>query len=117
VAHAARQLGISERAIRWRIQRGSLPARRDGARWLVQLPVAIEGGSQGGSSAVVDEHSTVAALVKLTEAKDQRILELAGQVGFLQATRSSRSPSDAPGGRFIEISARLAHAAMTRAWQ
>ncbi|MBV9281770.1 MAG: helix-turn-helix domain-containing protein [Chloroflexi bacterium] len=44
VPQAARILGISERAVRKRIDHGTLAAERDGLRWLVLLP-----GSQGGT--------------------------------------------------------------------
>ncbi len=38
IADAARLLGISENAVRKRIRRGTLPARKEGDRWLVALP-------------------------------------------------------------------------------
>lgn len=39
VSAAARKLGISDRAVRARISTGSIQAQRDGARWLVALPI------------------------------------------------------------------------------
>lgn len=52
VPEVARQLGISERAVRLRIESGALAAVRDGRRWWVTLPgpgEAVVGGSRGGS--------------------------------------------------------------------
>lgn len=53
VPQAARYLGISERAVRKRIQTGSLAAERDGRQWVVFLPAvpgAAPGGTEGGTS-------------------------------------------------------------------
>ena len=38
IADAARLLGVSENAVRKRIRRGTLPARKEGDRWLVAIP-------------------------------------------------------------------------------
>ncbi|CAA9545457.1 MAG: hypothetical protein AVDCRST_MAG88-365, partial [uncultured Thermomicrobiales bacterium] len=52
VPEVARQLGISERAVRLRIEVGTLSAIRDGRQWWVTLPgldEAVVSGSQSGS--------------------------------------------------------------------
>src|SRR5205807_1209389 len=52
VPEAARQLGISERAVRFRITSGALAATRTAQGWQVALPAAEAGGSavaEGGS--------------------------------------------------------------------
>ncbi len=54
VPQAARYLGISERAVRKRIQTGSLAAERDGRQWIVFLPAvpdAVPGGTGSGTDA------------------------------------------------------------------
>lgn len=38
IADAARLLGVSENAVRKRIRRGTLPAYKEGDRWLVAIP-------------------------------------------------------------------------------
>lgn len=42
VPEAARHLGISERAVRKRIEAGTLPAERDGSKWIVTVPITAE---------------------------------------------------------------------------
>jgi excisionase family DNA binding protein len=42
VPAAARRLGISERAVRKRIEAGTLPAERDGSKWVVTGPITDE---------------------------------------------------------------------------
>jgi excisionase family DNA binding protein len=56
VPEVARLLGISERGVRDKIERGQLPAVKEGKRWIVLLPPedAVAGGSERGSGAVVD---------------------------------------------------------------
>jgi excisionase family DNA binding protein len=101
VPEAARLLGISERAVRWQIQAGKLEATRQGRAWTVQLPAntAVASGNESGNAeatAVVnDPESGSAAVAELARQfeerssdvreKDRIIMELAGQVGYLQA--------------------------------
>jgi hypothetical protein len=57
VPEAARQLGISERAVRFRISSGALAATRTGQGWQVTLPAAEVSGSavvEGGSPAATE---------------------------------------------------------------
>ncbi len=52
VPQAARYLGISERAVRKRIEAGTLAAERDGRQWVVFLgaiPDAVPGGTGNGT--------------------------------------------------------------------
>lgn len=39
VSTAARRLGVSQRTLRRRLLEGTFPGRRDGARWLIELPI------------------------------------------------------------------------------
>lgn len=43
VPEVARRLGISERAVRRRIERGTLAARKEGPAWVVRLPAEVGG--------------------------------------------------------------------------
>lgn len=101
IPQAARALGISERAVRKRITAGSIPAERDGRQWTVYIPAVPDGPSSeppvphGNNS--VPEHGTradaggtsaVPELVQLVRDQEQKITELAGQVGYLQAELS-----------------------------
>jgi excisionase family DNA binding protein len=119
VVEAASLLGISERAVRKRIQAGTLPAERVDGRWRVALarvgPApkaqtgettagpgtsrratrnnqperlhaaarAREAGSSGTANSVPAEHAS--ELLRMVADLQRRNLELAGQVGFLQA--------------------------------
>ncbi len=116
---AARALGITERAVRKRIQAGSLSGELVGGRWYVVLsgsddvsssrpapvrsrnregvgtsvagirnktrrePGGSDVGSDAGSDVVPAGHAT--ELLKMLRELQQQNLELAGQVGFLQA--------------------------------
>ncbi|HCG02475.1 MAG TPA: hypothetical protein DEV93_18275 [Chloroflexi bacterium] len=119
VPDAARALGITERAVRKRIQAGSLSGELVGGRWYVVLsrsedvsssrpalaqrpnrnaarasapahrnrarpePGGSDEGSGAGSDVVPAGHAT--ELLKMLRELQQQNLELAGQVGFLQA--------------------------------
>jgi excisionase family DNA binding protein len=91
VPQAARVLGISERAVRKRITAGSLPAERDGRQWIVYVPAVPNGttGTIDGTTAAPSEPSggtsAVPELLMMIREKDRTIMELAGQVGYLQA--------------------------------
>jgi hypothetical protein len=62
VPEAARALGISERAIRKRIVAGTLPAEKDGPRWVVFLPT----GTRSGPEAVLVEPAVPEAVLGTT---------------------------------------------------
>jgi hypothetical protein len=115
VPEAARVLGITERAVRKRIQAGTLRGELVAGRWYVSLPGGEEAstfrpapvrrqnrdvagtaaaanrnpappepqGSDAGSAVVPAGHAT--ELLKMLRELQQQNLELAGQVGFLQA--------------------------------
>ncbi len=102
VPAAAQALGIKERAVRKRITAGTLEAVRDGARWLVYLPApdGTESGTHVGTIGTQQEQPTApigtgaaspaAAIGSVTvplsylQERDRQILELAGQVAYLQ---------------------------------
>lgn len=77
VPEVARILGISERGVRDKIERGQLDAVKDGKRWMVHLPPdvpaeattasAVAGGSERGSGAVVDAVVTPAEIERAVE--------------------------------------------------
>ena len=48
IADAARLLGVSENAVRKRIRRGTLPAYKEGDRWLVAIPTTPATTGQAG---------------------------------------------------------------------
>ncbi len=60
VPEAARALGISERAVRKRIVAGTLPAEKEGSRWVVFLPA----GTQAGPAAVLGKPAVTAAVLE-----------------------------------------------------
>ena len=60
VPAAARHLGISERAVRKRVESGSIRAQRDGTRWLVQVPPGTSDGT--ATTADVDPESGTAVV-------------------------------------------------------
>jgi excisionase family DNA binding protein len=103
VAEAAAILGVSDRAVRARIERGTLRAERAGKRsWVVWLPEPSGTGNGNGNGIPIPvaakngtaperpsgEAGDLSKLVQLPGDKDQRILELAGQVGYLQSQLS-----------------------------
>ena len=49
VPEAARLLGISERGVRDKIERGQLTAKKRGKRWIVTLPAMAAAAPDGGS--------------------------------------------------------------------
>lgn len=84
VPEVARQLGISERAVRLRIETGALAAVRDGRQWWVTLPGPVgaiaggrgggsRGGSRGGSAA-----EPVEAAYRVAPAEVERVVERTG---------------------------------------
>ncbi|MDP9357173.1 MAG: helix-turn-helix domain-containing protein [Chloroflexota bacterium] len=58
ITDAARLLGVSENAVRKRIRRGTLPAQKQGDRWLVAFP----GQAADYSSATIDLASPTSGL-------------------------------------------------------
>lgn len=94
VAEAAAILGITDRGVRWKIQHDQLEAVQEGKRRYVLLPAVPEAqveerkegteavtGSESGSAGSVPASD----LLNLIREKDQRILELSGQLGYLQS--------------------------------
>lgn len=111
VPEAARLLGITERAVRKRIQAGTLRAERIDGRWTVAIDAApasdvrvgrpeqprradsdVEAPSREPEPPVpvdvVPAHHA-SDLLKMVRDLQQQNLELAGQVGFLQARLAS----------------------------
>ncbi len=101
VPQAARVLGISDRAVRKRITAGSIPAKRDGRQWTVYIPAVpcgaepvpsdpygTESVPETGTKADAGGTSAVPELVQLIRDQEQKITELAGQVGYLQSELS-----------------------------
>ncbi len=88
VPEVARQLGISERAVRLRIETGALSAVRDGRQWWVTLPGlvgAVVGGGGDGSwsgtgsgSAGGSAAEVVEAAYRVTPAEVERVVERTG---------------------------------------
>ncbi len=88
VPEVARQLGISERAVRLRIETGALAALRDGRQWWVTLPGpggVVVGGSGGGSgggraggSVSGRAAEPVEAAYRVTPAEVERVVERTG---------------------------------------
>jgi len=83
VPQAARYLGISERAVRKRIDAGTLAAKRDGRQWVVFLaavPDAVPGGTGGGTGsadgAVPSE--PIEAQYRVTPAEIEQAIERTG---------------------------------------
>ena len=82
VPEVARLLGISERGVRDKIERGQLNAVKEGKRWMVLLPPdasaqsatadAVAGGSVSGSGAVVDAVVTPAQIERAIERTGQK---------------------------------------------
>jgi hypothetical protein len=118
VPEVAQELGITERAVRKRIQAGSLQGELVNGRWYVVLPspdatpvprcspgASVKSSASGtrpatpasrrpepeppedGSESVPATHA--AELLKMLRELQQQNLELAGQVGFLQAKLST----------------------------
>jgi hypothetical protein len=92
VPAAARVLGISERAVRWRIQAGTIGATRNGRAWTVYVPAdndpvvdAVVVETQRGSDAVVELARQLQAREGHVRDLERTNMELAGQVGYLQA--------------------------------
>jgi len=63
VPEAARALGISERAVRKRIVAGTLPAEKEGPRWVVFLPA----GTRTGPGAVLGEPAGPQAVLEVAQ--------------------------------------------------
>ncbi len=88
VPEVARQLGISERAVRLRIETGALSAVRDGRQWWVTLPGsagAVVGGSGSGSPSGSQSGSArgsgaepLEATYRVTPAEVERVIERTG---------------------------------------
>ena len=92
VPEAARLLGISERGVRDKIERGQLAAEKEGKRWIITLPAVVTTapgaapcGSAGGSDAVAGEPVDVP--YRVTPAEVERVIERTGAkyVSDLQA--------------------------------
>ncbi len=80
VPEVARRLGISERAVRLRIETGALAAVRDGRQWWVTLPGldgAVGGGSTGGSGGGSAAEPLEAAY-RVTPVEVERVVERTG---------------------------------------
>ena len=83
VPEAARLLGISERGVRDKIERGQLVAEKEGRRWVVTLPAvattAVDGaacGSGRGSDAVGE--GVLEARYRVAPAEIERAIERTG---------------------------------------
>ena len=61
VPEAARALGISERAVRKRIVAGTLPAEKEGSRWVVFLPAGTRAGPAAVPAALAEPGTVPAA--------------------------------------------------------
>lgn len=100
VPEVARLLGISERGVRDKIERGQLQAEKDGKRWIVTLPPdapeadAVVSGSASGSGAVVDAvagGSTPAEVERAIEATASRYMaDFAGLYDRISADVAAR---------------------------
>jgi len=83
VPQAARYLGISERAVRKRIEAGTLAAERDGRQWVVFLaavPDAVPGstGSGTGSAGAAVPSELIEAQYRVTPAEIEQAIERTG---------------------------------------
>ncbi len=88
VPEVARQLGISERAVRLRIETGALSAVRDGRQWWVTLPGpdgavvsgSGDGGSGGRASGSANGHGVepLEAVYRVMPADVERVVERTG---------------------------------------
>jgi len=79
VPQAARYLGISERAVRKRIEAGTLAAERDGRQWVVFLaavPDAVPGGTGSAGAAVPSE--LIEAQYRVTPTEIEQAIERTG---------------------------------------
>jgi excisionase family DNA binding protein len=80
VPEAARYLGISERAVRKRIDAGTLAAERNGSRWVVFLkavPGSVQGDTGGGTDAVSDPN-LIEAQYRITPEVIEQTIERTG---------------------------------------
>lgn len=75
IVEAAERLGVTENAVRKRIRRGSLPARKEGDRWLVTIPAGMP----------IDERDDVAG-----ERDDALVEHLEEEIEFLRAQLRAR---------------------------
>ena len=92
VPQAARILGISERAVRKRIEHGSMRAEREAGRWVVYLSTVKQVAEVEASAVEPEEPAPVVdtstglveQLLQRLDHRERRIEELAGQLGYLQ---------------------------------
>ncbi len=115
ITDAARLLGVSENAVRKRIRRGTLPAHKQGDRWLVALPGQVADHSSATidlasptTGQATDLAAAITPLVELIERLTMENRELAEAATLWQAraahledrllalTAGSDTPTDAP---------------------
>ncbi len=116
VPEAAKLLGITERAVRKRIEAGTLLGKRNGREWVVLLPKEPVREPKGASSGTDSEPDGTAAEPRGTsgtgsvEAIVEKLyrdnLELAGRVGFYQAEiQHLKTQLEAAQTRILELEA------------
>ena len=82
---ASRLLGISERAVQLRAQKGTLPSRRDGGRWYVRLETNTSSAKRFAESEAKTE-PIEATSAKQNEAGETRLVShLLAEIAFLRA--------------------------------
>ena len=59
---AAAVLGVTQDAIRARIRRGTIEARKESGRWMVAVPVAVQDAARDTTATDVDAAARIAAL-------------------------------------------------------
>lgn len=101
VPEAARLLGISERAVRGRIQRGTLPAYREGTAWVVELDTAPIPPppvvSIAPEPAPTVDLAPLAAVIDRLTAENARLVE-AATLWQLRATQAERRVAELTAG-------------------
>ncbi len=116
VPEAAKLLGITERAVRKRIEAGTLLGKRNGREWLVLLPREPVAEPKGTSSGTDSEPDGTAAepggtngtssVEAIVEKLYRDNLELAGRVGFYQAEiQQLRTQLERAENRILELEA------------
>ena len=116
VPEAAKLLGITERAVRKRIEAGTLLGKRNGREWVVLLPrepVAEPKGTSSGTDSEPDGTATesrgtngTSSVEAIAEKLYRDNLELAGRVGFYQAEiQHLKAQLEAAQTRILELEA------------
>ena len=124
VPEAAKLLGITERAVRKRIEAGTLLGKRNGREWVVLLPrepVAEPKGTSSGTDSEPDGTATeprgtngTSSVEAIAEKLYRDNLELAGRVGFYQAEiQHLKAQLEVAQARILELEAPKAAPAAT----